>query len=122
MKKNNILLMSLLFVITSCSKCKNAYDMTADLKSVEPSCECNLYVEYYHTVFGLSTYLTDSLNFRKFTGTFDDEQGNIAFGCKGDSIIVEKSKRDPGYVMGSFVLEKRVIYSLKELKKNHSYD
>lgn len=57
----------------------------------------SLYMELY-TVYGsgalggdlLSGYLTDSMQFRKYLGTFDDAQGAIAVNCNNDSIIVKE--------------------------------
>src|ERR1700744_3262428 len=119
MKRRNTSIMILLLSLTSCSRCKNSYYKTVSLVKSQPQCNCKLYVENYHTISGISTYLTDSVNFRTFTGTYNDEQDAISFDCRRDSVIVEKSTRDPNYVGGSFIPVKKVVYSLTKLKKEH---
>ncbi len=67
-----------------------------EFKSSKRICD-SLYMELY-TVFGsgalggdlLSAYITDSTNFRKYLGTFDNAEGGYHCECKGDSIIVSE--------------------------------
>ena len=55
----------------------------------------NLYVETFCT-FGQgalggdrdSEWLTDSINFRIFIGTFDESEGGFSFKCSGDTVFI----------------------------------
>lgn len=84
-------------------------------------CQCRLYREYY-LVFGggalttdlHSVYLTDSLKFRKFIGTYDDHQPIFSFKCKKDSIYIENANEYRDLKQKSF--------SLKQLQKDGVFD
>jgi hypothetical protein len=119
--KKNLVYFLLLITLPSCQSCKHFYFKTIDLHLLEPKCQCRLFIENYHTITGTATYLTDSTSFRIFTGSYDEEQGNISFDCTGDSIIVEESIRDPNYVYGKFITKERKIYLLKYLKSTHVF-
>jgi len=86
-----------------------------------------------------ANYLTDSLNFRIYTGTFDDENGYIYYQCAGNSISIEKREQtnqvfrvDNSIVNGKLVTTpdlkydlkttNKITYSLKDLKKQHKFE
>jgi len=85
-----------------------------------------------------ATYLTDSINFRMYTGAFDEEGGTIYFRCIGDSVIVERREkvntkerldtigngadaRTRPVVTYDFD-STRKIYCIKDLIKQHKFD
>ncbi len=119
MKKAYIILAVFLVIACGCNRCSHKYFDTVSLSEYNKTCKCKLYVEVYHTDFGLlkADYLTDSTSFRIYTGTFDDENGYIYYKCRGDSIIVEKIDEDRGTNTQKTVSKK--IYSVKELKTRH---
>jgi len=63
-------------------------------------------------------YLTDSVNFRIYIGTFDDETEWFYYRFKGNNIYVEKLQNidETGLVK---TIDKKV-YNLPDLKKSHS--
>jgi amino acid transporter len=65
-----------------------------------------------------SSYLTDSLNFRKYVGTYDDGEEIISADYKGDSIRVVKIS-EPRFDSKKTASQ---IFSLKQLIKQHSFD
>jgi hypothetical protein len=90
-------------------------------------CACNLYAEHYNVYdrgawgTGLnSEYLTDSVNFRKYLGTYDVGYEQIDITCKGDSIIVTKTSSE---FIGPRGNDPKVLarqsYSLTRLRKSH---
>jgi hypothetical protein len=85
-------------------------------------CHDSLYVEVFRVnPFGeYSTYLTDSTNFRVFMGIYDPENEAYTYSCKGDSIIVWKHTL--GYKSSDQISKtlSTKVYSLRELKKEHS--
>jgi|GEM_PF-6202103 len=84
--------------------------------------ECNLYVEVY--AVGLlrnlsSHYVTDSVNFRLFVGTFDDEAGGYQYVCKGDSLIINTIINGSG---NTKKVTKTSVFSISKLKKEKKLD
>lgn len=65
-----------------------------------------------------SSYLTDSLSFRKYVGTYDDGEEIISAKYRGDSIIVTKTILTSPYSKKTSTQ----IFSLKQLVKQHSFD
>jgi hypothetical protein len=120
MKKyfEKLLLITMLF---SCnSKSKHTYKYT--FKREE-----NLYIEVYKA--GLignltSQYLTDSLNFRLYLGTFDDEAASIYCKIDGDNIHVEQREPRKGASPQWDTLKVffKNNYSLRKLKEEHKFD
>ena len=110
------------------------------------SCAGHLYLETYCVYGGgaLSTdmdalYLTDSVNFRKYIGTYDEEDEMISVKCKGDSIIVEKkAKADQTFKIENVPLKGKAeaipyvaykikklnkrVFSLKDLRESHEFE
>jgi hypothetical protein len=87
----------------------------------------NLYVEVYNSgIIGnlTSEYLTDSVNFRVYLGTFDDENGYIYCKQNGDKIYIEKREHGSGASpqWDTLKVVKRKTFSLKELKKRHDFE
>jgi hypothetical protein len=84
-----------------------------------------LYLEYY-TVYGggfmttddVAVYLTDYSNFRVYLGIYDESDKPIGVKCDGDQITT--IKENPNYA--SAIKTERLLYSLKKLKENHSFD
>ena len=70
----------------------------------------------------LSLYLTDSVNFRIYIGTYDEENEMITTECNGgDSIYVEKRLNlGPRGVWKSVKIEDQTTYSISDLKKRHA--
>jgi amino acid transporter len=119
---------------------------TIDLYNFQKNCACRLHIETYCIYGGgalgsdmNSLYLTDSLNFRKYIGTYDEEEGMITTKCKGDSIFVEKTEKttqsfkiDTSTIKGkinsvpnlNYKLKtiNKEVFSLKELKSNHVFE
>lgn len=87
----------------------------------------NLYIEDYRTgLIGNLTaqYLTDSVNFRVYLGTYDDENGYIYCKIHGDNIYVEKREHGKGSSpqWDTLKVVVRTMYSLKELRKQHKFE
>lgn len=104
---------ALLILISSASlsACNHRHQYTVRLKS-------GLFVECYSTgiIGNLSAdYLTDSVSFRKYIGTFDDEQGYFYYQCRGDSILVEKKEQDDD--TGEIHIVSKRLYLLTDLKR-----
>ena len=99
----------LLFLLTSCRNDKSKKEFKFAVKVCY-----SVYVETYN-IYGSgayggdihSNYITDSVDFRMFVGTYDNYSGGYAYSCNGDSIIVEKkSKDDKGITK---IIEKRIL-------------
>ncbi|HEY4322840.1 MAG TPA: hypothetical protein VGN20_02610 [Mucilaginibacter sp.] len=110
---------------------KSYFKNTTDLSHYQGnSCECHLYIETYCVYGGgaLSTnvnslYLTDSLSFRLYEGTYDEGDGAIVTTCKGDNISVEKYAHETlGQNSGELRTIEKKTYSLKDLKDSHISD
>ena len=106
-------LTALLFVA-----CEKKYTLTGKI------CHDSLYVEVFQVnPFGeYSEYLTDSTNFRVFIGIFDPENNGYTYSCNGDSIIVWKHTL--GYKSSDQITKtlSKDVYSIRELRKQHSID
>jgi len=95
--------------------------------STLPLCDHRFYVEIY-TINGggalggdrVSTYLTDSINFRKYLGTYINSNESIATVCKGDSIYIYRTKIDDSTHKPKIV--STTIYSAENLKKNRGFE
>ena len=84
----------------------------------------NLYVEVYRsgsTGNMTSEYLTDSTNFKIYLGTFNGENGYINCKINGDNIDVVKREQGQGVQIGALKVVERKTYSLRALKKQHSF-
>jgi hypothetical protein len=131
MRKYTLLIILLGLVGCSNNRSKDHHKLTVNLCKYEPNkCACNLYVEIYR-VFGMgalgsdenSEYLTDSVNYRVYIGTYDEEDEMIITKCKGDSIYTAKTKKTsskPEWDVPK-ILESKT-YSLKDLKKQHKFE
>jgi hypothetical protein len=129
--KKSLLLLGI-FLLMGCSKRnKDHHKLTVNLCNYKPNgCKCNLYVEVYR-VFGMgalgsdlnSHYLTDSVNFRIYLGTYDEADEMIATKCKGDKIYTTKTKKTS---FKSDWDQPKIIsktnFSLKRLKKEHRFE
>ena len=86
-----------------------------------------------------SRYLTDSISFRKYLGTFDEKDGMIITRCNGDKITVERLERTElpapadtsrlkitadtvGHISNGFKIKASAIYSLKHLKTDREFE
>ncbi len=110
--------------LTLSFNCTN-YDKRNRLCPVETTALCNntCYLETYN-VFSeggaiggtvATEYLTDSTNFRKYIGSFDEADGGYSYKCKGDSIIVYEIS---GRSTQSNRIESVRMYDLQALKKS----
>ena len=108
---------------------KSYYKRTIALyKNKADGCDCNLNIETYCVYGGgawggdmNSLYLTDLVNFRKYIGTYDEEDGMITTNCKEDSVFIEKKERGVGAspLWDMLKLVDKKVLSLKELKRKH---
>ena len=106
---------AILCVACALTGCRHEYKFTARLRN-------GLYVETYSTgIMGVLTEdrLTDSVDFRIYIGTFDDENGGFYYRCNGDSIIVQELDSSDRAAKQKIVSEK--IYSIAHLKKYHGW-
>jgi len=86
----------------------------------------NLYVEKYLVFSGgvygtntIATYLTDSVNFRMYTGTYFEDDENMSYECKGDTIRV--SKISVAHLI-KFMAVSTKTYSITFLKRKHKFE
>jgi hypothetical protein len=110
---------------------KHHHLSTVNLHDYEPNgCKITLYREDY-CAYGMgalgsdlnSVYLTDSVNFRLYIGTYDNNDEHIIPKCNGDNIVVEKTKNTSSINEWNWpkVIETK-IYSIKKLKQKHVFD
>jgi hypothetical protein len=129
--KKYILLMALFGLGGCSSNSKQHHKLTVNLCKYEPNkCACNLYAEVY-LVYGMgalgsdlnSKYLTDSVNFQVYLGTFDEEDEMIITKCKGDSIYTAKTTKTSSDSRWdeSKVIEAKT-YNIEDLKKQHTFE
>lgn len=87
----------------------------------------SLYIEDYRAgLIGNLTaqYLTDSVHFRVYLGTFDDENGYIYCKVNGDNIYVEQREHGKGSSPQWDTLKviSRKTLNIKDLKKQHKFE
>ena len=107
----------LVILLTGCLKSKRHYYDTLKLNDYY-NCKSKLYVETYRVGGLKSDYLTDSVNFRKYIGSYDDEQGMISFRCKEDSIFVYTEDR----IDNKLKMTDTIMYLVKALKADHKFE
>ncbi|MBS1524152.1 MAG: hypothetical protein JST19_00800 [Bacteroidetes bacterium] len=109
-------------LIPSRERSKQHYLMTVKLPPDRKlDCPCHLYLEYY-TVFGQgawgadlnSEYLTDSLNFRKYLGTYDEANMPIRVICHQDTIKTEIQNEYPNIETKTYSL--KALQTAKEFQ------
>ena len=117
------------FGLTVCilfSSCMKKYKFTAKV------CDKNLFVEVYQiNYFGVDAdYLTDSTNFRKHIGDWDEEHENYSYSCKGDSVYIMKTVSGNRWakwdstaktVISNFDTIQNLTFSISQLKKENNY-
>lgn len=69
---------------------------------------------------GVSAYLTDSVNFRKYLGTYINSDESIATECHGDSVFIYRTKRNDSTTKREIVNTR--IYSAEDLKKDKVFE
>ena len=126
MIKNKISLSLAFFICILLFGCIKKYKFTSKV------CNKNLFVEVY-TVnpAGVNAdYLTDSVNFRKYIGDWDDEHENYSYSCKGDSIYIMKTVEGNRWakadttpsgqftVISNLDTIQNLVFSLSQLKKD----
>ena len=129
----NCILLIALIGLAGCinNRSKKHHKFTVNLCQYEPNkCACNLYVEVY-TVYQMgalgsdvdSEYLTDTVNFRVYVGTYDEEDEMITTKCKGDSVYITKTKQTSADHQWDIpkILETK-SYGLKDLKKRSVFE
>ncbi len=87
----------------------------------------DFYIEDYRTgLIGSLTaqYLTDSVNFRVYLGTYDDENGYIFCKIVGDKIYVEQREHGKGSspLWDTLKVVARKTLSISDLKKQHKFE
>jgi hypothetical protein len=85
-------------------------------------CERTLFVETFnvHPAGVDADYITDSVNFRMYTGKWDNEHENFRYSCSGDSLIIQKiAEVDTSFVRQ--VIDTKV-FSIKELKSKGMFE
>ncbi|WP_295793644.1 hypothetical protein [Mucilaginibacter sp.] len=142
----NVATSLLICILPSSNFSKHYHGYTIDLSEYQKGCNCRLYLETY-MVFGGgawggdedSRYLKDSVSFRKYLGTFDEEEGMIITRCNGDKITVEQLERTElpapadtsrskisgdtvGHIIKGFKIKARAIYSLRRLKTDLEFE
>jgi hypothetical protein len=110
---------------------KSYYKNTIDLRNLRNNnCTGRLYIETYCVYGGgaLSTdvdaiYLTDSSNFRKYIGTYDEGDETIITKCKDDSVLTQKisSEASTQEWSSSKILEQQ-SFSLRNLKSSGLFE
>lgn len=116
-----LLIFCLIFFDMSCRGDRSK----AELNNVIALCDNRLFVETYMIfnsgAYGgdkVSGYLTDSTNFRKYIGTFDNGINFYSFVCKGDSVDV--------YYGQSHSPQNKIIsikpYLISDLKKEGKFE
>jgi hypothetical protein len=112
------------FILIGCINDKSK----SDYRNTDTFLTCrNLYIETFHVYKGgalvgdiTSFYLTDSVNFRKFIGTCDDDQREwYNYDCNGDSVYIEKIKEKHSSTEKVIV---RKSYDLKKLRREHKFE
>jgi hypothetical protein len=68
----------------------------------------------------VSAYLTDSLNFRKYLGTYINSNESIATVCKGDSIFIYRTKQNVATHKPD--IENTRVYSVQDLRKANVFE
>lgn len=78
----------LILLMSSCLR-THKYKFTSKI------CEKKLFVEVFEVnSFGVDAdYLTDSVNFRKYIGDWDEEHEIYSYYCEGDSVYILKTVR-----------------------------
>jgi len=142
----NVVTALMICILPSSNLSKHYHHYTIDLSEYQKGCNCKLYLETY-MVFGGgawggnvdSRYLTDSISFRKYLGTFDEKDGMIITRCNGDKITVERLERTElpapadtsrlkitadtvGHISNGFKIKASAIYSLKHLKTDREFE
>lgn len=93
----------------------------------QPLCNGKLFYESYIIVGGgawggdrVSAYITDSVNFRKYLGTYDNANAAISVVCKGDSVFAYNRKRDD--LSNKLKIVSITGYDLERLKSDKQFD
>ena len=119
--------MKTLVLILSIFLCSCNYLRNSKLhyRSTRHICNDSLYVEQFLVfnggVYGGSTisdFLTDSVNFRIYVGTYIDDIENISFECRQDSICIDKISIEKS---DTFQAIDTKVYSIKALKTGHTF-
>jgi hypothetical protein len=130
-----------LFLITAC--CCSCFKSRSNLNYTVPlsnnNCNCKFYVEVYNVWFNTlrASYVTDSINFRMYAGTYNDENEIISFKCDRGRLLVEKDTKSQLLINDTITIgNKRVLsptvssstktskryYKLSDLISNHRFD
>jgi len=111
------------FILTSCrnNKSKKDHIVTIALNNKQ------VFVEKYRIYGGsaydggiVSVYLTDSSNFRKYIGTYDNSHQSYKYECNGDSVrIILRENEDTS---NNYKIVSQTLYSISFLKDKKSFD
>jgi hypothetical protein len=125
----NYVLILFSFILLGCGNDKSK----SNLSYKKNLCGDSVFVEQYIVSGGgaqggdrVSDYVTDSINFRFYVGTFDNAHENITYECKDDSVYLEKIYRQVDGAPYNTkvvikVLERKTI-DLKFLRKQNKFD
>ena len=108
---------------------------THKYKFTSKVCNARLYVEVYEAnSWGLDAdYLTDSINFKKYIGDWDEEHETYRYHCAGDSIYVMKTVRGNRWaewdtaangmisLKASLDTIENLAFSISQLKKQNNF-
>jgi hypothetical protein len=93
--------------------------------STGKACNGALYIEFFRVnAVGIDAeYLTDSVSFRHYIGTFDPEHERYTYTCNGDSIDIKKFRRGDSDVPDTVakLMEHKVI-NLAILRREHKFE
>jgi hypothetical protein len=113
-------------MLVSCLGCRN--DMSkSGYHSTLPICDRRFFVETFTIMGGgafggdrESVYLTDSLNFRKYLGTYVNTEEYISIVCRGDSIYIYRTRENKHTHKND--IENTRIYSVQDLRKSNAFE
>jgi hypothetical protein len=125
MKKMLVRLMALC-MLASCIGCRSDKSKSGYHRTF-PICDRRFFVEIFTIIGGgafggdrVSVYITDSIYFRKYLGTYIDSEEKIVTVCNGDSIYIYRTRYN--HQTHSSDIENTRIYSVQDLKKGNLFE
>ena len=115
------IVLPVIFLCCRSDRSKSGYHTTFRL------CGGRFFVETF-TIFGggagggdrVSSYITDSVNFRKYLGTYINDAESIATVCKGDSVCIYRKKINE--TTQKFTIVNLSVFSVRDLKNSKTFD
>jgi hypothetical protein len=125
MKKMFVRLMAFC-MLASCIGCRSDRSKSGYHRTF-PICDRRFFVEIFTIMGGgafggdrVSVYLTDSMNFRKYLGTYINSEEKIVTECNGDSIYIYRTRENTHTHKND--IENTRIYSVQDLKKSNLFE